>query len=122
MKTEYKMVAFYGMGTVLEEQIDRYFKEQKMAPGMIKTLTITPNKQYPLTHASISVKILHRINPDLSQKYSKCTVRVVCEDNIVNYCSVVSAIMSQATEVLWFSHEAQDAGGTHYWIGIFANT
>lgn len=111
---------FFGAGTSLADRIQQYFAHARMAPGMIRSVRITASEKTSSSPASVTIKIIHRVNSDPSANYTPCRIVVICESNLGIYERKVETALNDNEDHLYFDDEIQDSDDTHYWIGVFA--
>jgi hypothetical protein len=120
MKIPCKSKSFFGAGDSLAYRIQKYFTHVKMAPGMIRSFRITASEKTGSSPASVTIKILHRVNTNPTEKHTACRVVVFHTRDTTKYDSTLEMVVNDTEEHLWFHDEIQDSDGTHYWIGVFA--
>ncbi len=114
------MEFFSGTAEYLVKQIIEYFNKKRIAPGLIQSVSITPDPYIAGVITSATVTILHRENSTPNQKISPCTPVVIFDENVAIFCKKVQDTHHGTSLRPWFHDQNRSANGTHMRIDIFA--
>ncbi len=116
-----EMCYFSGTDTCLENLISEYFKKHRIAPGLIKSVSITPDPQVDGLITSATVTILHRENnKPPGERFTPCTPVVIFDRRVSNFCKRVKDAHNGTSLRSWFHHQTRSTDGMHIRIDIFA--